>query len=347
MKYRIFILFVMVGLVAQAQSNLVPNGGFEKGTSSKPDHWYFPNGFAYERSSDAHSGNYSAKIYANAGTFFLHNASKSNIIEVEANAQYTLSYWYKGNVPNRNMELYVSWYDGDTQIKRESLGRVSFASQWQKQEVVVTAPVGINKMGIAFYVSQSSGFIQIDDVSVVYHSSGTAGGVSAPTGISSKEYQREIEVKWDKEADKTLQWEVWVDNQSVGKTQTNQFLVTDLEPGKRYKIKVRTLKGADTSDFSKELDVITNYMSRNQNDTERVPHLRTLNIDGEVPQSIELYYNDLANKNAKIRYFINKKEVFPTNRLLTFPKKGKQKLTLIIEETPNEKWELDYYLNVK
>lgn len=347
MKYRIFILFLIVGLVAQAQSNLVPNGGFERGSSSKPDNWYFPNGFAYQRSSDAHSGSYAAKIYANSGTFYLHQEGEINAIDVEANAQYVLSYWYKGDVSDRNMELYVSWYDGDSRIKREALGKVSFTSQWQKREVTLTVPTGINKMGIAFYVSQSNGFISIDDISLVYQGNGGGGNVSVPTGVSTREYQREIEVRWDKEADRQLQWEVFVNDQSVGKTQTNRFLVTDLEPQKSYRIKVRALRGSDVSDFSKEINAITNDMRRSQNDMERVPHLRTLNIDGEVSQTIDLYYNDLANKNAKIQYFINSKQVFPANNQLTFPKKGKQTLKIIIEEAPNMKWELDYYLDVK
>ncbi|GIZ15327.1 hypothetical protein RCZ15_14670 [Capnocytophaga catalasegens] len=337
----------MVGLVAQAQSNLVPNGGFEEGSSSRPDNWYFPNGFAYQRSSDAHSGSYAAKIYANAGTFYLRQEGETNVIDVEANAQYVLSYWYKGDVPAQNMELYVSWFDGNNRIKREALGKVSFTSQWQKREVTLTVPVGINKMGIAFYVSQSSGFISIDDISLVYQGNGGGGGVSVPTGVSVRGYQREIEVRWDKEVDKRLQWEVFVNNQSVGKSQTNQYLITGLEPQKSYKIKVRALKGVEFSDFSKEINAITSNMIRSQNDMERVPHLRTLNIDGECPQTIDLYYNDLANKNAKIQYFINSKQVFPTNNQLTFPKKGKQTLKIIIEETPNMKWELDYYLDVK
>ncbi|GIM58755.1 carbohydrate binding domain-containing protein [Capnocytophaga canimorsus] len=347
MKYRIFILFLIVGLVAQAQSNLVPNGGFERGSSSRPDNWYFPNGFAYERSSDAHSGSYAAKIYANAGTFYLHQAGNTNVIDVEEGAQYVFSYWYKGGVPGSNMELYISWYQDAKLIKRESFGKVSFSGQWQEREVMLTVPVGINKMGIAFYVSQSRGFINLDDISLVYQGSGGSGEVSVPTGVAVKEYQREIEVRWDKEADRQLQWEVFVNDQSVGKTQTNRFLVTDLEPQKSYRIKVRALRGSEVSDFSKEINSITNNMRRSQNDMERVPHLRTLNINGETLQTIDLYYHDLANKNANIQYFINSKQVFPTNNQISFPKKGKQTLKIIIEEAPNMKWELDYYLDVK
>lgn len=347
MKYNVLFLFWILAMVAQAQNNLVPNGSFEEGTSSKPDYWYFPNGFAYQRSTDAHSGNYAAKIYANTGIFYLNKNGDSNVIEVQENAQYVFSYWYKGDIVGENMELFISWFTDDSRIKRESLGKVSFSNQWKKQELTLTIPVGINKMGIAFYVSQGNGFMSIDDISLVYKNQGQGGNVAAPTGLAVKEYQREIEVKWDKEADSNLRWEVFVNNQQVGEAQTNRYIVTGLDPAMSYKIKVRAKKLVQVSEFSNEINARTNYMRRPQNDMERVPHLRTLGIDGDCEQTIDLYYNDLANKNANITYFINKNQVFPVNNKLTFPKKGKQTLKIIIEEAPDAKWELDYYLNVK
>lgn len=346
MKYQILIFF-LVSLWGQAQENLVLNGGFENGTQNRPENWYFPNDMAYQRTSQAHSGRYAAQIYANSGTFFLTQGGKANIIPVDENHQYTASFWCKSNTYSENLEMIISWYNDNNLIKRERLGKTSISLQWKKKEVVLTAPVGANLAGISFYVSRANGYIILDDVSLVYESGGQEQSIVAPTGLSAKEFQREIALKWDKQAGRNLQWEVFVNDQSVGKTATNAYVVSDLELDTQYTIKVRTLRGGQMSDFSNQLPVRTNNMRRTADDLDRVPHLRTLTIDGVCQQTIDLYYNDLASKNAKIDYFVNGKRVFPTNKRLTFPKKGIQTLKIIIEESPEAKWELIYTLNVQ
>ena len=347
MKYKVLFFFLMIGVVAQAQENLIPNGGFEEGTSSKPDYWYFPNDLAYQRAEDAHSGKYAAKIYANAGTFYLNKEGNSNVIDVEENSQYILSYWYKADMNAENLELYVSWFANNNLIKREANGKVNLNNQWQKREVTLTVPAGINKLGISFYISRASGFISIDDVSLVRKNNGSGEVIVPPTNISATLFQREIALKWDKEADANLKWEVFVNDKSVGNTSTNHFMITQLEPATTYKVKVRSLKNGKASEFSKEENYRTNVFTRSVDDVSRIPHLRTLDLDGDCPQTIDLYYNDLANKNAKIQYFVNEKQVAPNGNQLTFPQKGKQKLKIIIEEAPNQVWEMEYYLNIR
>ena len=347
MKYKVLFFFLMIGVVAQAQENLIPNGGFEEGTSSKPDHWYFRFEFAYERSSDAYKGNYAAKFYANPGSFYLNKNGETNVIDVNEKEEYILSYWYKGDVIENNLEPFIFNYTDDKIQKREGKEKSSISKQWQKREITFTIPSGINKLGIYFQVTSGRGYIYLDDVSLVRKNNGSGEVIAPPTNISATLFQREIALKWDKEADANLKWEVFVNDKSVDNTSINHFMITQLEPATTYKVKVRSLKNGKASEFSKEENYRTNVFTRSVDDVSRIPHLRTLDLDGDCPQIIDLYYNDLANKDAKIQYFVNEKQITPNGNQLTFPQKGKQKLKIIIEEAPNQVWEMEYHLNIR
>ena len=296
---------------------------------------------AFERTTDAHSGSYAAKFYSNTGTFV------ANIINVTENEQYELSFWHKGNVNGQLMEAFVVWYNGDTRLKNESIEKVNFTNQWKEEKKLFIVPNGANKLGIRFYVSSGSGYLFLDDVSLVYK--GTSGGrpITPPTGIKGERFQREISLSWDKETDQRISWEVFVNNNSVGRSTTNSFIITDLDPLNNYNVKLRAIRGNETSSFTTEESYQTRNFIRGLNEIDRIPHMRTLGLDGECNQKLNLFYNDLANKNAKIQYFIDGQKVMPVGYTLTFPQKGKHKLKVIIEESPNQVWELEYNLNIK
>ncbi|WP_172914856.1 fibronectin type III domain-containing protein [Capnocytophaga canis] len=360
MKRILITLLLGLSWIAQAQENLIPNGGFEEYTpGKKPKNWSFSNNIFFRNddfgNEQARSGQYCPKLYANAGQFYVIDDNYSSAaIDVQEGATYLLTYWYKGTINRENMELVVSWYNSSSAspIKRDYKGKVTpKASEWTKREVELTVPIGITKMGVAFVMSRSSGsgYILIDDVSLVYK--GEAGGgntqLSAPTRFQVQTFQREALLSWDKEADPQLQWEVVVDAQAPQRVVTNSFLVRGLEPETNYTFKVRAVKGANASEYTNHITKGTQSMQYGINDIRRVPHLRTLNDDGICKQTIDLFYNDLADASARITYFVNGKEVQPNGDQLTFPQKGKQKLKIIIIEAVDRQWEIEYDLEVQ
>ncbi|GET44740.1 fibronectin type III domain-containing protein [Capnocytophaga felis] len=361
MKRILVTLLLGLSWIAQAQQNLIPNGGFEEYISDdKPKNWSFSWGsffrndkYGYEQ---ARSGKYCPKLYANASQFYvIDNNYKSAAIDVQEGATYLLTYWYKGTMTRENMELVISWYgsaNDSNPIKRDSEGKVTpNATEWKKREVELTVPIGVTKMGVAFVMSRSSesGYILIDDVSLVYKNDSGGGNtqLSVPTRFQVQTFQREALLSWDKEANPGLQWEVVVGTQAPQRTATNSFLVRDLEPKTNYTFKVRAVKGGSTSEYTNNITGTTQSMRYDINDVRRVPHLRTLNDDGTCPQTIDLFYNDLADTSAQITYFVNGKKVQPNGHQFSFPQKGKQKLKIIIVEAADRQWEIEYDLEVK
>ena len=83
-------------------------------------------------------------------------------------------------------------------------------------------------------------------------------------------------------------------------------------------------------------------MSENADYEGRIPYLYTIREDGACPQTLRLYYNDLANPDALITYKIDGVSVTPEGSVLTFPSKGRHILQIEIEEAPERKWEIEY-----
>lgn len=354
-KYIAFIFLLTAGFLL-AQQNLVPNGGFEKYSQGKPQNWRFSQYLNYDRSSDAKSGKYSAKFWANGGSINLFvDDYRFNAIPVEENSEYKFSFWYKGkivlknkNIPMKNIATIITWFRDNTEIKKEFLDdeKVITTKQWQQKEITLKVPPGANKMGISFSIEEADSYGFIDDVSLIF-SKKIAASLPKPSNFVATSYQREIELSWDKEADSSIGWEVVIDNKQPIKTNSNSFIIEDLQLEKKYSVKVRATKGSDKSEFTQELNVTTKNLNRSKESSERVPHLRTLGNDAQIPKSIRLYYNDLSNPNATIKYFVDGTEIFPQNKIFTFPKEGKQKLSISIDEGDSYQWDLEYNINVR
>lgn len=350
MKRQYTFLFFLISLWMVAQENIIPNGGFEQYSAGRPVGWYFGSYLGFSRDRDAHSGRYSAKVWANGDSFITSKGGEYNVADVQENSEYQISYWHKGNIPKENVVVSVYWYKDDQRIKTEVLENeqvLTSETEWKKKEITVNSPIGVNKVGLEFRLKLQEGYILIDDISMVFVKKNDNVKLPMPTGITTKSHQREIEFFWDKEADDTIEWEVQVNNETPHRTKNNAFVVEQLELRTSYSLKVRAVKGEQYSDFTPAISVSTVGMNHSEDSVERVPHLRTLGTDGETPQSLRLYYYDLATPNTIIRYFVDETEIKPTDGVLTFSKKGKQKLKLIIEETPERQWEIEYDIEVK
>ncbi|RCU44723.1 T9SS type A sorting domain-containing protein [Chryseobacterium lacus] len=122
-------IFTILGIVSAtclvfAQTNLVPNPGFESWDSSvspeKPTGWSFisPTGVTKETVL-VHSGVAAAKMVAPATG----NSSLNVDIPVSANTQYTLGYWVLDNDPNARARHWVQ--------ARTSTSNITWASDFQ------------------------------------------------------------------------------------------------------------------------------------------------------------------------------------------------------------------------
>ncbi len=176
------------------------------------------------------------------------------------------------------------------------------------------------------------------------------GFVPAPKNVLTEIYQREIVLKWNSSETDRVQWEVVVNDGPPLIAEENKFIVEGLEPNTNYHIKIRAVKNDEYSAYVTVDGIRTKPLERGVDDIRRIPYLRTLATQpymyGSIPQTIGLFYNELAVKDAKITYRVDGKVLKPDGSYLTFPKKGRQKLTVVIEETTDRIWELIYNLNV-
>lgn len=346
MMKNIFLLLFFCPFLLKAQNNLIENGDFEKYQNRRFTYWHFDTTLSVEKSSNAHNGNNAAQIYANGGSFRITKNAEYNVIDVEEGAEYTFSYWVKSNQV-ANIQPIITWYRENNRINDEKLNFFSSTTQWKQYTHTITIPADVDKIGIAFYIpSQEGQTLFFDDISFIYKK-GATSELTPPTGITYQSYQREILLSWHKSINKNTKWEIVIDNQSPIKVNNTSYIIENLKPNTTYSIKIRATKGGIFSNYSKTLNITTQRLSTSVNDENRIPHLRTLSNDAEASQTISLYYNDLAVENAEITYFIDGNKVQPIGNTLTFPKKGKQNLKIIIKETNDREWELEYKMTIK
>ncbi len=335
-------------LIINAQTNLIENGSFEQSSThlgkAKFDAWHF-SGDLVPTKVEGHNDNSGAKAYANGNySFYVYKNSKSNIINVEGNVEYTLTFWLKGKTGEEEIAPRITWYENDTELGAVQLKTSVAATDWEQKTYVVTiSPLVANKANLLFTLSSKGDFIVIDDV--VLKKTGTGASVPKPTGLNISTFQREIEVSWHK-GDENTKWEIVFDEDTT-MLEENKYMVTNLDPGTKHTIQVRAKVGTENSEFTDEKTVYTQLFNRGKDDLMRVPHLRTLTHDGKANKTINLFYNDLYNKNAEIKYFINNTAIQPHGYQLTFPETGKHLFKVIIKEDPEHEWETEYKLQIE
>ncbi len=358
MKKIILVVSILIVSVLNAQ-NLVENGGFEETRGEylgkvKFNNWEFSD-YIHHSKGEAHNGNQSLKIY-NSGIV------RGSSIKVEKNAEYTLKFWYKGYEENKaegdtlirrfDIKTSIEWYDKNgRKLKNKSNEKFlepEYPCDWTKGEYVFKAFSSAVSAKINFSLKSNGGPIFIDDVSFEKtgeSSTEDSSGIQVPSEFRAEIYQREIDLSWNKENDDNLKWEMVFNGKSIT-LDRNYCNLTDLEPNTKYEVKLRTIDGNKKSDFI-EQSIWTKRIEYDENDDNRVPHLRTLGIYGNCSKKIKLFYNDLYNPNAEIKYFVDGEQVQPNGKDFIFPKTGKQKLRVIIKEKEGFEWEIEYNLNVK
>lgn len=339
------MLLFLLGNEAIGQ-NLIPNGSFEEYSGGRFTDWYFDHIFNASPSSDAKDGNQSVRVYAVGTSFYPIRLGETKIIDIEGGAEYEYSVWYKGETGNERVIFTLSWFDSSgSRIRNEISSTLNAGSLWQEYKKTLTAPSAAVKASVSVNVRNQGNALLVDAMSLI--KKGSASGVlTPPSGFGGTAFQREIALRWEGDTNKQIRWEIVVGSNPPIKVSKNNYVVENLQPNQNYTIKIRTVKGSETSEFVTQ-NFRTEAIDFTENDLQRIPHLRTIEPYGKTGRTISLYYNDLWNQDAQFLYWIDGNKVTPTNSELTFPKSGTQKLKIQIKETANRIWDLDYTLRVE
>lgn len=350
------IIFISVLSQVKAQNaadgNIIPNGGFEEWRSDvlKPVNWIIGNSLSPEQitgdTPPESKGMYALKIWANGG-----GISLTGEVPVERKKKYTFSFWYKGTKLNHEIKVYFSWYDDSAYKGREQKLSVKTATNWKKKECTIEIPEYANKVGIELTPSTDYRGVGIlfDDVSLVAAKNmpGGTSSLEAPKHLEVNAFQGEMEISWDKPVNSDgMKWEVVFDDRMEATVSSNSYMKTKLRPNTRHRIKVRAVKGGEVSPYT-EKEESTKEMKEPEHSLDRIPYLRTLEPAGSCKgRFLKLYYNELANPDAKISYKLNGIPVQPQNDTLEFPAfEGYYKrfqLEIHIDEGEGREWDILY-----
>ncbi len=379
------LLLPLVGK-AQLNKELLLNGGFEEYAQSatppstgdeeegeeneeeeeeedtfnpyqKPLFWYISDQLGYSRiKEDVHGGQFAVKLYPNGHSFYSRDKEFNlNCIKINGEGEYRLSYWYKGKAKKPNVIAIVDWYKGNKIIRKDRLTNEkveSFTNNWQQKVITLKAPAGVDKAGIGFELeydpsANDGGYILFDDISFIQTKEATKEPtLTPPTGLRAQVQQREVELSWNAVSEPGVSYEIRCNDKKIATIKATSYIIEKLSPNTSYRFTVTTVKGEETSKPSQPLNEHTFQMTETVDDAGRIPYLYTIREEGTCSQTLRLYYNDLADPNARISYKIDGASVTPEGSSITFPNKGKHILQIEIEETPERKWEIEYKLNV-
>lgn len=362
--YRIALLVMMWGWnvpTVNAQNNLLKNGGFEEweetgGYRAKPKYWEIaPQVSGTERKSEPREGGkgtYVFMAYLSSGG----SISQDNI-QVKSNESYTLDLWYK-MAGDRNRPFLVIFHfyrDNEWLASKELKFTAIKKDTWQKFSSSIQVPQNKNinkaKVVISFPYSRK-GDIYLDDISLIKSGGGTTTpDISKPKPakpqiIKTESFQREITMSWKKHNAEGVAYEVKVGEKTYPGITENSFTVERLEPDRAYDIEVCAVKDGVKSDYEKK-SVKTKALEKTVDSKDRIPYLRTVEPASSCKgRFLKLYYNDLANPDAKISYKLDGKPVQPKDNTLEFPAfEGHYKsfrLEIHINEGGGREWEILY-----
>lgn len=354
--------------IANAQENLLKNGDFEGAWSGsyfdmKPEGWNV-NRAVVNSENGKRDGGSGKKIFMayldNGGSISQADTEEGwrmGVLNVEKGTTYKLTIWHKGTHDNLKFYAMFNFYKklSDDEIWKSSTD-YSFTSQkdkWVKFEQVVKVPenedIDVASMSISFPYRRNEK-IYFDDISLVK----SEGGSSAPEvekpekpGLKSPQsFQREITVSWEKSNAEGITYEVKDGKQTYTGITGNSFTVEKLTPGQTYDIEVCAVKDGVRSEYAKKT-ARTKNLERPVDSEDRIPYLRTVEPAASCKgRFLKLYYNDLANPDAKISYKLDGKPVQPKNNTLEFPAfEGYYKrfqLEIHIDEGEGREWEMLY-----
>ncbi len=129
-------------------------------------------------------------------------------------------------------------------------------------------------------------------------------------------------------------------------TSETQCFLSRLNYNTSYEITVNTRVGVETSEKAARIAVRTQPLDRGVNDQTRIPQLYSIRENGSCPRRLPLYWRDLAEVSAHITYEIDDQVVQPDGDFLVFPSAGEHVLRVVVVESHEREWTLEYVVQV-
>ena len=356
------VLCLLASHRAEAQENLIANGGFEEFSSSRPKHWSMPNQLAAsqkEGSRPGGSGKYVLRLYATGGSFYTkdpNNPGVSGGAKVESGKTYRLSFWYKGANKGLSFGVQFSWYKGKEFRSRSEWieVKVNETDKWTNEVSSITVPDDVDTGELKFRIDRhsSSGQLFFDDVEFYLEGGDVPQAILPPANIRTTEvFQREAMITWEAASDPNTSWEVWVKNKSnqyelYKVVQENKCMLEHLSPGSPTLFKVLTVREGKKSALSQENTIMTKPLEKVKTDPARTPYLRTIKGSGNSPRKIKAYFNDIAADDAVVTYTMDGKPIELEDNSIVFPSAGVHWLVITIDEKDGNRWKLTYRVYV-
>ena len=167
MKTKLLIFLLFASIIINAQTNLVPNGNFEKWTSSsQPDNWFRHFSGFVSKSTSAQNGTSSTNMMIADGTF---NFINSEYFPVVANKTYRITLYHK-LVSGSFSAIDLSLYHKPGTFKAEIIKKtdaIFSSSEWRKIEFDYTPTVSENIEVDIWTTGTLNSEILVDNVSVI------------------------------------------------------------------------------------------------------------------------------------------------------------------------------------
>lgn len=362
---------------AEAQvPNMVPNGDFATSNPSEaslPLDWHARQGqLVYlKNASDPRPRSKDRNMISFDGRFWLQSKRGQDValIDVIAGQDYSLIFWHKGTNGGARLQAIIGMYDAngdriDYKNRVLSSGWTE-AGEWKLSKVQLKwsnasgedflLRSGTVQISLDLRLASGTDHVYLDDVAIVpvgreaeLDADDPSVFLVPPARLNEpRVHQREVELSWEQsfpdgdDGSESFSWELTVGDRQPVLLSSPSYIITHLEPGSTYQIRLRTLyKGGRSGQVFRE--VSTSLLQFSQEDPLRVPYLRLISRDGYAPQTLPLYFNELAKGNALCRYWINGQEVSPEGNVLHFPSRGTHKLKVYVREDDDHEWTLDY-----
>lgn len=355
-------LWCTLDVTAQTPPNLILNGGFEEwrtaGIYEKPMYWFSEGNI--ENSNQAHGGSHAVKLVAIPHTLSISDrAYNYYYMNIEGGATYRLTYWYKGTLQRPNCVSTVIWGKEKrkvkTDAKKASKDMVTDASptEWKQKTIDFVAPQGVDCAGFCFEMKEENSdaynYLLIDDVVFKKIKSSTiTEDVPMPYDVKVSAQQHEIFMSWHPVQGSGIKYNILLNGKQVSTISTTDYILQKMQPSTPYEIGVQTIMPDGKKSKVAKKNITTKSIITGREDENRIPYIYQIKNYGDCPRNIELFFNDLYDVNAQIKYTLDGIPFVPVDGYkLVFNKTGKHILVVDIIESDGKAWTLEYNLNVK
>jgi hypothetical protein len=169
-KLYTLLAFVVISTSVNAQTNLVPNAGFETWTAGVPDSWYTTGSTVTQSTTVVHSGSSSNGFTCTATTGNNKTISPTTDTPVTQGVTYVYSGWYLDNDVNARFKYWNQFRTASGDTGANTLQAASYSTDspsWQffTAEGVPNATATVARPGLRVYPEVlTGGVIYFDDV---------------------------------------------------------------------------------------------------------------------------------------------------------------------------------------